>query len=973
MFEKVVISTTKSIVSSCSKHFAGKFKLYLNRRAIKKKLTNKIFENILKDCGNQPYYNSLDSFLTNQRFTDTVIAYCFYPASTPLGSLHTYLSYLSNKFVESNSGYMMYESYIRQHIYALSKIAFEVVNDYSQDETARLVITQIEEDIQDKHNELKKQNDEILKILKERLPAPRSNVDFNNTDTIKLYKTSLISYYVFEKPYISRNIYTNSDDSQTSCTYLLKNKRIVLLGSPGCGKTYETINVLREICTNTIFQKKIPIYIKLMEYGIAYNSLSECIKNQLKAWYGDISDQQLYQGLSSDTFVLILDGVDEILDAQLRVKFLADINQVLTSSNAYCFITSRTNPYHGDVKNIKEYRLNDLSKEQIESELEKNGVYTSFSKQYIDLFSNPLFLQIGIKVLQTCGKNKIYNKSQLFNAYIEEVCYLRDQEKQLPSSYDNNYFNILMSIGQLAFDCFEKNSLTIAEFDQFFGMKNEKYTVKNICDVFRIDVFKIGANVTFSHKQFKEFFAAYYLVKKYDITKNEDLYKSLMEREIWQEVMVFAAGLIDDIYKQNMFLDMILKINLKTYISCVKHKNDFSNEYAQLSHDEYANIYLKMIHSSYRMILDTYFPKISHQFEPSVGKEPHLLSNKKICIVGNFSTDRTHLHYWFDWKDTQEETVQLLVDGDSPNAYKDMEKRAIIERRNIITRGIDLDWHDLTQDSARQIALDIVYNNIEDILKQCSLYDSDYILYEKLCCEIESIKELKGKSIAEIASWANSYIEGIIKNRDISMDGILAGIVYNRADVFNIANISNFLTDKNRTSQELALPGPDLPFKNGWIWEVYSKERVAERLKTFFLYKQESFNKMVENNFPKMKDYFPLCKDYPYKYVIHLEYKQGEGMASQPSIVYYRISIKDSDPIIPEIIVTSSLPMLSDDNLFETIEESYTKNGKEGDHITITNTGFDLTLHARASGKNIPLTSAVYDDLQNNFKSLFED
>ncbi len=972
MFEKVVTSTTKNIISSCSKHFAGKFKLYLKRRAIKKKLKNKIFEDILKDCGNQPYYNSLDSFLTNQRFTDTVIAYCFYPASTPLGSLHTYLSYISNKFVESNSGYMMYESYIRQHIYALSKIAFEVVNDYSQDETARLVITQIKEDIQDKHNELKNQNDEILKILKERLPASTTNVDFNNTDTIKLYKSSLISYYVFEKPYISRNIYTNSDDAQSSCTCLLENKRIVLLGSPGCGKTYETINVLKEICTNTIFQTQIPIYIKLMEYGIAYNSLSECIRIQLKAWYGDISDQQLYQGLSSDTFVLILDGVDEILDAQLRVKFFADINQILTSSNAYCFITSRTNPYHGDVKNIKEYRLNDLSQEQIECELENNGVYTSFSKQYIDLFSTPLFLQIGIKVLQACGKNKIYNKSQLFNAYIEEVCYRRDQEKQLPSSYDKNYFNILMSVGQLAFECFGKISLTIAEFDQFFGMKNKKYTVRNICDVFRIDVFKIGSNITFSHKQFKEFFAAYYLVKKYDITKNEDLYKSLMGQEIWQEVMVFAAGLIDDIYKQNMFLDMILKINLKTYISCVKHKNDFSNEYVQLSHDDYANIYLKMIHSSYRMILDTYFPKISHLFEPSVGKEPYLLENKKVCIVGNFSTDRAHLHYWFDWKDMQEDTVQLLADEDSSEAFRDMEHRAVIERRNIQTRALSLDWSELTQDSARQIALDIVYKNIEDILKKCELFDSDYILYEKLCCEIESIKELKGKSILEIASWANNYIADILKNRDTSIGGTLVGIVYNRADVFNIANISNFLANKNRTSQELALPGPDLPFKNGWIWEVYSKERVAERLKTFFLYKQESFNEMVENNFPKMKDYFPLCKDYPYKYVIHLEYKNGEDFASQPSIIYYHIAVRENDSVVPEIIIDSSLPNMYDDDLRNLIINSYIQNGKEGKNITITNTGFDMTLHERISGANLPLASAVYGDLRDNFNSLFK-
>ena len=109
------------------------------------------------------------------------------------------------------------------------------------------------------------------------------------------------------------------------------------------------------------------------------------------------------------------------------------------------------------------------------------------------------------------------------------MCYKRDQTKQLPEFIFKNYHNILISVGQLAFETFEKPYLSVAEFDEFFGTKDKNFTTNNICDVFRIDIFKVGNNISFSHKQFKEFFAAYYLVKKYDVQQNHQVYLEFMK------------------------------------------------------------------------------------------------------------------------------------------------------------------------------------------------------------------------------------------------------------------------------------------------------------------------------------------------------------------------------------------------------------------------------------------------------------
>ncbi len=976
MFEGIISSVAKSIASNLSKTIFQKIWLKLKEHNMRKKMQDKILYDIIEKCGNQIYYDSLDNFLTKEYFIEQLVSYCFSPSYSSIDSINTYLSYIMKKYVTTYPKYRIYEFNIYQVLYALSKITFETINDYSTDKTARLIITQLSDNIGEKYNTLLKQNKEIIEKLDSFLLTNQNdldNIDFDDLDRIKLYKTSMVTSFIFERPYLARNIYTNEDDAQTSISKLFEEKRIILLGNPGCGKTYEAMNVFRGICSNDFYPKQIPIFIKLIEYGISFKSLNEIIKKHLCAYFGNVSDKQLNEILSTDRLVLVLDGIDEIQDATYRIKFFSDINHMLSSTNAYYFITSRTTPYHGNINNIKEYHLADLTHEQIREELINNGLAPSLARQYDDLFTNPLFLQLGLNVLKKHGSGIIYNKSQLFNAYIEEVCYKRDQNKQLSISADKNYFNILMIIGQLAYEYFEKSSLSISEFDEYFSNKSVEYSVNNICDVFRIDVFKIGSTITFSHKQFKEYFAAYYLVKKFDVLNNKKLYESLMEQENWQEVIVFAAGLLSDIEQQNAFLDMVLKCNLKTYVICVRYKNDLSHQYSGYSYEEYANKYLETLYNSYQMILEVYFQNIKFLFEPSVGVEPKLLENKKICVVGNFSKNREHLHYWFDWKNIEEDTIQILYDGESSAAYRDMEKRAIIERRNIVTRSINFRRNDLTEDSARQVAINIIYNNLKSFIDKLSFIDNDYILYEKLYSIIHNEKKLKDKSIKELAQWSKEYVEKTYQDFEAnSPGGVLAGIHYNRIDVINLKNIACHLDNNNGTHESLSLPQPDLPLKSGWVWSVYSNERVIERVKKFFLWRQTTFSEMVESNFPKMKDYFPLFKDSPYKYRIHLKFKDTDDYTSAPSITYYRVSIRNTESNEPEIITTEPFPEHWDDKIFNIISESYHSNGKEVGNATVTSTSFDMTLTSHNISGNMPLTSIVYSDLKDSFKNLFE-
>ena len=340
-------------------------------------------------------------------------------------------------------------------------------------------------------------------------------------------------------------------------------------------------------------------------------------------------------------------------------------------------------------------------------------------------------------------------------------------------------------------------------------------------------------------------------------------------------------------------------------------------------------------------------------------------------MFGGISQDRKHLHFWFDWRNTSEKAIQLIPESDIPIAYKDLEKRAIVEGRRIVTWGVNLERSSLMGDSARQVVLNIIYDSIKDILDKCKLFESDYILYEKLCSQINKIKILKNKSLADIADWATKYVEKAYADFDALQGGILAGVHYNQVDVINLMEIANYLVSRNGTHEALSLPQPDLPLTSGWIWKGYSNERVQERLKVFFFWRQMSFHEMVENNFPKMKDCFSLSKDSPYRYRIHLKFKDTDDYSSDPSITYYRISIDSKESCIPEIITNEPYPEHNNERIFNLIMQSFHHNGKEGNNISVTSAGFDMTLTSgRHSG--MPLTSTVYEDLKKAFKELFE-
>jgi len=191
MFEELIKSVIGDIILSIGESLWQKIILLINKRKIKKELSDRIHYAVLGKHGDEVYYNSLDSFLTSEKFGKRLILYCYIPPLSPHKSIATYISYLLAGFETKYPKYSRYKIWVQEDLYSLAKIIFDTINDYSKDETARLVISNLGDMFNENLEQLSKQSEKILTLIDERLPNVNRAcmTEFYNANTINLYKT----------------------------------------------------------------------------------------------------------------------------------------------------------------------------------------------------------------------------------------------------------------------------------------------------------------------------------------------------------------------------------------------------------------------------------------------------------------------------------------------------------------------------------------------------------------------------------------------------------------------------------------------------------------------------------------------------------------------------------------------------------------------------------------------------------------
>ena len=161
----------------------------------------------------------------------------------------------------------------------------------------------------------------------------------------------------------------------TDMAHILENSSVVVLGHPGSGKTTVGKYVAYSMATNKFnsigdhLTDHIPVMVKATEYALSLKrnpdlSFYEYVTKKHTTKFGGLFNWALHRGLC----LMIIDGLDEIPEAQLRITTSRRIEKFVSEFQANRFlITSRIVGYRqnqlgGD---FTHYTLNELNEDQI--------------------------------------------------------------------------------------------------------------------------------------------------------------------------------------------------------------------------------------------------------------------------------------------------------------------------------------------------------------------------------------------------------------------------------------------------------------------------------------------------------------------------------------------------------------------------------------------------------------------------------
>ena len=778
---------------------------------------------------------------------------------------------------------------------------------------------------------------------------------FNSAKKLE-YKEYLNRLYQFDKSnYIERTTKERHTDSKKSLKKQFeKFNKIVLLGNAGMGKSVEALYFAETILQEDVYESFIPVVLKAKSYKIDYISIDDGIKKELYHFLNSKTDQFYLENIN-ENIILILDGIDEVNNTDIFNSLVEDLNK-FSSLHPHSFelVTSRINQYRNCLSGFKDVILQELAETDIRRILQKNRINeTKFSKVYIDLFKNPFLLGLAINVYnqsQSTEFTRFYNKSKLLEECCLHLAGKRDYQKGL-NLPEINYHEMFVEIGKIAFENYEMNTFSEIEFNRLFG---SLFTSHSAFTKFRSELFVMGTAIEYKHRLFKEFLIAYYLFIKMPLTKdNSDFYKQLIKKDDFFEIISFISGMYSNIKEQDSFLDLVLDNNLELFLYCVINKNDLSVKLQNYSYEDFSNLYINTFYQTYSKILELYFPKIVNKIRPIRNK------NAELCCFGCMSQNRNSFTYWFD---RIENPQQKVVRIEEKNLYMhriQYEKHCEENHCQMAISWINLNLSNLEGDTARFLAIKEVKKDLLNIIENQELNESlflscEYIELMKNCMK-ETYREDKIDNICDI------YISKI--ETPVLVDGKKYFIIpFSIQETDKLKYQLLMLKGKDINLSDYTLPKEDqIPVR--YEYEKYSPARMKEYLSKFFLWWQLSYKEMIESNFNKVIQYFPLYQDIPFQNVCCL--KDNHTANSFSSILYYHVA---STEIQAPYFVDESPDFLL---INELMKKSYEQMGRQLHNYHVTNSYLGEFISPINS--KLPLTSFVYNQIKNEIEKLFSN
>lgn len=935
-----------------------------------RELESRLNSGILKKYGDRIYYNNLDSFLTINNVIPNLIKNCHAVGISEYRCEVQTVEYYIALFLAQFPEHIHHRSELYTFFQDCFNTIFTTLNDPKASEDIRIICNVSKElsgalasQLQEVKTVLDGVTQKLDGLLEDHTAGQVSVENYFSYLTRLCTNRSITGY-------IPRQMYrTDANETTDSLTALLDQRRILLLGEAGFGKTCEAVDLLNRLCHNQSEEGHIPFFLSLADYGVQYQTIMDGLAEKIKYFCTGDPRPFIMSWMEKGKAVLILDGIDDIHSDETKGRFTSDVNNLsVVYDKCLFFITGRIAMYSGKLINANIYRLTSLSRETVRQTLLEEGIRVRIPDSYYQLFENPMFFNVGKNILKNSPNSDLFNRSAIFENLFLLLCGQWSEQKGASVNRPLSYSEILSLIGHIAYEYFDRPFFTLLEFDQYVSNEVQHHDKARVISFLTgTGIFRIADKITFAHKLFKEYFAASYMTSQYPLKDNRERYLKLVNSKNWREVFVFASGMFRKIEEQDEYLDFIMGSDLNLYLECVNGKNDLSPLLELCDSRQRAIRYLQQIRSSYLFIINKYFYPIRDRFAPLPGKNDDSSLNQ-IQIVGSISGDGKYLHYWFDRVKDGEAEIICLADGQLAEHHKAREHDAVIHRRNISSFGINLELCGLHGDSGRKIAADRIKDELKDILDNRQLIESKYLFCERLSECSKGLKQLRGVTNAEDMKVIVDSMISEAKARTPNMEGYQYGGV----DMLYLQVLLNTVVNARIDYQACLLPDSDTrpPASSYWVWEVYSYERMKERIRQFFLYHQLSYLEMVEANFPALFDQFSMYCDAPYKNVVLFSIPNETGFQSEPRLTVYHVASPSGRVVSPEIIeCTEEERRAQRRNLFDEIKQSYINIEKTAHSYNYFSCGFTITTTSNRQGVG-PLSERVYTSIKSSLEEV---
>lgn len=306
--------------------------------------------------------------------------------------------------------------------------------------------------------------------------------------------------------------YWFDDEVESSLTLqniLEKEDRIFVLGNPGIGKTTELENFTIANWKEGEVSGYVPIFKSLRDF-----TNTDSIEEYLPSGWKEIG-----------RILLILDGIDEIVDIEYFKSKLNNFFNNYDSNKYKCIISCRTNVYESIVRDIhgfKKYYLKDLSRNQsIQLLKAKCGLIIDnlvLDERIIDFLKTPFQVEILADFINQNSKLPS-NTSQLWQSYVESRLSHDKIDKLKKLSLNTPLLKNFSRKMSLVNELMKSN---VINEDNLFLLTNQNV---NEFNEFKknplIEKQMNSENYFFEHRNIQEYFAAVSLKSlKYDEIKN---------------------------------------------------------------------------------------------------------------------------------------------------------------------------------------------------------------------------------------------------------------------------------------------------------------------------------------------------------------------------------------------------------------------------------------------------------------------